>query len=224
MALMNHFEAYEIPRVLNATGYVRLPPPQDPRHRRRIPESDEDEPRIEYDLITPFNLTLCFGKEWHRFPGSYLVPDGVTVEWIKNEFDGMLPGHFKRTPKKGGLVSRIHETRVVPGGLNNMNKEEPGFYVDVNTCDYLVDSNYPLHPTSTPHEPRYAVHEAWDRVNGNRQMSLVTIVCFVTRGTWSGRRRCWRCTEQNSLLIPYPPWLTTVIHQCTHDEQATPCI
>ncbi|KAI0696272.1 hypothetical protein BC835DRAFT_1414393 [Cytidiella melzeri] len=25
MALMNHFEAYEIPRVLNATGYVRLP-------------------------------------------------------------------------------------------------------------------------------------------------------------------------------------------------------
>ncbi|KAI0688138.1 glycosyltransferase family 22 protein [Cytidiella melzeri] len=189
MALMNHFEAYEIPRVLNATGYVRLPPPQDPRHKRRIPESDEDEPRIDYDLITPFNLTLCFGKEWYRFPGSYLVPDGVTVEWIKSEFDGMLPGHFKRTPKKGGLVSRIHGTRVVPGGLNDMNKEEPSFYVDVNTCDYLVDSDYPLHPTSTPHEPRYAVHEAWDRVKCEpfldaSHSSLLTRTLWVPGEKW----------------------------------------
>ncbi|KAI0682378.1 glycosyltransferase family 22 protein [Cytidiella melzeri] len=206
MALMNHFEVYKIPRVLNATGYVCLPPPQDPRHRRRIPESDEDEPQIEYDLITPFNLTLCFRKEWHRFPGSYLVSDGVTVEWIKSEFDGMLPGHFKRTPKKGGLVSRIHGTRVVPGGVKDMNKEEHSFYVNVNTCDYLVDSDYPLHPTSTPNELRYAVHEVWDRVKcelflNARHLSLLTRTLWVPGEKWQQMNEfgdyCLLCNRRN---------------------------
>ncbi|KAI0696466.1 Alg9-like mannosyltransferase family-domain-containing protein [Cytidiella melzeri] len=152
MALMNHFEAYEIPL-------------------------DEDEPRIAYDLMTLYNLTLCSGKEWHRFPGSYL---------IKSEFDGMLPGHFKRTPTKGGLVSRIHGTRVVPGGLNNMNKEEPSFYVDVNTCDYLVDSDYPLHPTITPHELRVKCKPFLDA----RHLSL------LTRTLWmAGENLKWQQTN-----------------------------
>lgn len=130
MALMNHFEAFEIPRILNTTGHVYLPPP--PKNKRRIPESADEEPRIDYDLITPFNLTLCYGKEWYRFPGSYLVPDGVTVEWVKSEFDGMLPGHFRRTLREGGLMVRDQGTRVVPKGLNDLNKEEPSFYVSLS--------------------------------------------------------------------------------------------
>lgn len=37
--------------------------------------------------------------------------------------------------------------------------------VDVASCDYLMDSDFPLHPVSTPLEPRYAVDSAtWDRV------------------------------------------------------------
>lgn len=133
MALTNYFEAYEIPRILNTTGFVSLPPPLAPG---QIPTSDLDNPdvRFDYDLINPFNLTLCYGKEWHRFPGSYLVPDGVTVEWIKSEFDGMLPGHFRKTPREGGLASRVHGTRVVPKGLNDLNKEEPSFYVSAAIC------------------------------------------------------------------------------------------
>lgn len=79
MSLMNHFEAFEIPRILNTTGHVYIPPPR-PGRKTRLPESAEEEPRIDYDLIDPFNLTLCYGKEWHRFTGSYLVPDGVKVE------------------------------------------------------------------------------------------------------------------------------------------------
>ena len=80
MAIMNQLEAYEIPRILNTTGHVYIPPPR-PGPKYRVPESAEEEPRIDYDLITPFNLTLCYGKEWHRFQGSYLVPDGV-VQYI----------------------------------------------------------------------------------------------------------------------------------------------
>ena len=127
MTLMYYLEAYEIPKVLNTTGYVRLPPPQVGRYK--IPESEADEPRVDYDLIYPFNLTLCVGKEWHRFPSHYLVPDGVRVEWIKSEFDGMLPGHFTPTERKGGLMERLKGTHVVPQGLNDLNKEEPSFYV-----------------------------------------------------------------------------------------------
>lgn len=185
MSLMNHLEAYEIPRILNSTGHVFIPPPR-PGPKYRVPESAEEEPRIDYDLINPFKLTLCYGKEWHRFPGSFLVPDGVKIEWIKSEFDGMLPGHFKRTLREGPLLSRVHGTRIVPYGLNDLNEEEPSFYassslryldrstlirytlllqVDVKTCDYLVDSDFPLHPMSTPLEPRYAIDTAtWDRV------------------------------------------------------------
>jgi alpha-1,2-mannosyltransferase len=208
MGLMYHFESHELPRVLNATGYVHLPPPRDPGDRR-IPESAEEEPRVDYELIRPFNLTLCYGKEWHRFPGSFFVPDGVNVEWIKSEFDGMLPGHFKPTPKEGGLMSRIHGTRVVPSGLNDLNKEEPSFYVrcsptfecrilkrslntlqvDVNTCDYLVDLDFPLHPTATPLEPRYAVYEAWDRVKCEpfldaRHSTLLTRTLWMPGERW----------------------------------------
>ncbi|KAI0094255.1 glycosyltransferase family 22 protein [Irpex rosettiformis] len=191
MALTNYFEAYEIPRILNETGYVSLPPPLP---AGQLPTSDDDNPdvRIDYDLINPFNLTLCYGKEWHRFPGSYLVPDGVRVEWVKSEFDGMLPGHFQKTLREGGLVSRVHGTRVVPKGLNDLNKEEPSFYVDVNTCDYLVDSDFPLHPSSTPLEPRYAVDEAWYRVKCEpfldaRHSSLLTRTLWLPGTQWQSQ-------------------------------------
>lgn len=128
MTVLNYFEAYEVPRILNTTGLVYLPPPRSDS-KYHIPESEAENPRIDYDLIAQFNLTVCYGKEWHRFPGSYLVPDGIRVDWIKSEFDGMLPGHFKETPRAAGLAARVHGTRVVPRGLNDLNKEEPSFYV-----------------------------------------------------------------------------------------------
>lgn len=130
--VMYYFDQYEIPSILNTTGYVRLPPPPEDG-RYRIPEKEEDEPRVDYDLIYPFNLTLCVGKEWHRFPGHYYVPDGVRVEWIKSEFDGMQPGHFKPTPRWGGLMARLEGTHSIPHGLNDLNKEEPSFYVSRNS-------------------------------------------------------------------------------------------
>ena len=128
MSIVAHFEAHELPRVLNTTGHIVLPPPgkYPPKH---IPNSPEEDVRVDYDLLFPFNITLCYGKEWHRFPGNYLVPDAVTVRWIKSEFDGMLPGHFTPTLRSGGLMERLKGTHVIPYGLNDLNKEEPSFYV-----------------------------------------------------------------------------------------------
>lgn len=131
MSVAYYFEAHEITRVLNTTGLVYIPPPRAGK-KNRIPESAEEEFRVDYDLIYPFNLTLCVGKDWHRFPGHYLVPDGVRIEWIKSEFDAMLPGHFQSTPRRGGLMERLKGTHAVPSGLNDLNNEEPSFYVSLN--------------------------------------------------------------------------------------------
>ena len=130
-------EAAEVPRLLNATGHVFLPPHFDPAARlggeeHPAAESDSEElPRIDLSLVEPFNLRLCVGKEWHRFPGHFLVPDGVRVDWVKSAFDGMLPGHFAETPRRGGLLARQQGTRVIPKYLNDLNREAEAFYVSV---------------------------------------------------------------------------------------------
>ncbi|CDO73179.1 Glycosyltransferase Family 22 protein [Trametes cinnabarina] len=129
-------------------------------------EAAEDElPRIDLSLVEEWGLRLCVGKEWHRFPGHFLVPDGVRVDWIKSEFDGMLPGHFAETGRRGGLLERVKGTRVVPKDLNDLNKEAPQLYVDVSECDYLLDLDFPLHPARSAHEPRYVADaKTWERV------------------------------------------------------------
>ncbi|KAL6304798.1 asparagine-linked glycosylation 9 protein isoform a [Sparassis latifolia] len=161
LTVIYSLEGQEIPRILNATGHIHLASPTDKVGQDQL----EMEPRIDLNLIRPFNLRLCIGKEWHRFPGHYLVPDGVRVDWVKSEFDGMLPGHFLETYIDGGLIERVQGTRAIPTGLNDLNKEAPEFYVDISECDYLMDLDFPLHPVSSLHEPRYAADNAtWERV------------------------------------------------------------
>jgi alpha-1,2-mannosyltransferase len=115
-------ESTELPRLLNATGLLPIPPPNTPA---------EELPRIDLSPIRQFNLTLCVGKEWYRFPGHYLVPDGVRVDFVKSGFDGALPGHFgggHGGHGDGGFWWR-DGTRRAPVGLNDLNRETPEFYV-----------------------------------------------------------------------------------------------
>lgn len=39
-------------------------------------------------------LTVCFGKEWHRSPSSFHLPDGYSVRFIPSEFNGQLPAPY----------------------------------------------------------------------------------------------------------------------------------
>ncbi|PCH34041.1 glycosyltransferase family 22 protein [Wolfiporia cocos MD-104 SS10] len=160
LSVFHALEADEIPRILNMTGHIHIPHPSELTGR-----PDEEGVRIDPELIHVLGLRLCVGKEWHRFPGHYLVPDGVRVDWIKSEFDGMLPAHFLETGKAWGLPGRVNGTRATPAGLNDANQEAPELYVDISECDYLVDLDFPLHPVVSAYEPRYAVDDAtWDRV------------------------------------------------------------
>ncbi|CCL98089.1 uncharacterized protein FIBRA_00083 [Fibroporia radiculosa] len=182
-------EAEEIPRILNTTGHIYIPPLSD--RPRRL--DDDDHPRIDPALVEALGLRLCVGKEWHRFPGHYIVPEGVRVDWIKSEFNGMLPAHFIETPKAWGLPARMQGTRMTPVGLNDLNEEAPEFYVDVSQCDYLVDLDFPLHPIESAHEPRYATDEAtWDRVTcfpflDARYSSLLTRTLWMPGSKWQER-------------------------------------
>ncbi|PWY97947.1 hypothetical protein BCV70DRAFT_202433 [Testicularia cyperi] len=132
-------------------------------------------------------IRLCYGKEWHRFPTHFLVPAGVEVQWIKSDFAGILPKHFDvdgrspLQPSADALASTLDATlgwvwpwasvtRRMQSGFNDLNREEADRYVDVHTCDYLVDLDNPhrhltLEDGATTHEPRFALQtESWDRV------------------------------------------------------------
>jgi alpha-1,2-mannosyltransferase len=141
LQIVQHFQHEEAPLLLNATGLlpVPLPPPEiyAQRHATKKSKAKDNELQIDLSPLGELGLRICYGKEWYRFPGHYLVPDGVRVEWIKSDFDGMLPAHFAETPREVGLLGRRTGTAVIPVGLNDLNKEEPMHYVRLRVlCRY----------------------------------------------------------------------------------------
>lgn len=207
LSVVYSFEAIELPRLLNDTGLLPAPLPN---------TAADDLPRIDLSPVKQFNLTLCTSKEWHRFPGHFLVPDGVRVDFVKSEFDGLLPGHFaegafeEQASTKNFFFSvwwPRPETRLVPVGQNDLNREEPSHYVSscvnfrrlfaycplkvpITQCDYLLDLDFPQHPTSSLLEPRYATDsQTWERVDcvpflDARHSSLLTRTLWLPGKTW----------------------------------------
>ncbi|KAJ7459090.1 glycosyltransferase family 22 protein [Mycena galericulata] len=173
LSVVYAFQVEELPRLLNDSGLLPIYPPGTP---------EEDIPRIDLSPVKDFNLTMCVSKEWYRFPGHYLVPTGVRVDFVKSEFDGLLPGHFgegeiKQVFWENDILTAWWnkpatwygwsrpETRRVPAGMNDLNREQPSYYVSVETCDYLLDLDFPNHPSSSLLEPRYAADaKTWERV------------------------------------------------------------
>ncbi|KAF1931584.1 glycosyltransferase family 22 protein [Didymella exigua CBS 183.55] len=84
---------------------------------------------------------VCLGKEWYRFPSSYLLPDRVRPKFIKSEFSGLLPGEFSEATAGGfGLFPG---TWLIPSGMNDENIEDPGKYTSIEHCEFIVDSSLP---------------------------------------------------------------------------------
>jgi alpha-1,2-mannosyltransferase len=147
------FQTAEIPRLLNTSGLLPVYPPG---------TLEEDTPRIDLSPVKEFDLKLCMGKEWHRFPGSYLIPNGISVEFVKSEFDGMLPRHFEEkltvddpSHGQGGAIPKFTkrwwlrpQTTYVPTDLNDLNKEDVSHYV-CPVFVHIIDHN-PWYNVSTP--------------------------------------------------------------------------
>lgn len=214
MDVYSFFQSYELPRLAIST-FPSLYPPIDPT----LPTAnftlaiEEAQVRIELDPLAGLELRLCLGKEWHRYPSSFLVPDEVEVRFIKSAFDGILPKVWEESGDGKGLFDRA--TGVVPSGMNGLNKEELDRYVsrplpsfttlslsrstltlhlnkvDISTCHYLIDLDNPHRTLSTPPlEPRYAIDSTnWERT-----------FCAPFLDNESSSR--WT----RSLNLPFPAW------------------
>jgi alpha-1,2-mannosyltransferase len=126
--VMHHFQYETLPSVLKDLGFAPIPYPKGVYPKEgELPEWDLS-PIAEMDPP----ITICYGAEWHRFPGSYLVPEGVEIQWIQSEFNGMMPRRWEPS-ENDGLWPRA-ETRVIrPGRFNGANQAsaEVGTYVSM---------------------------------------------------------------------------------------------
>lgn len=137
------------------------------------------------DIHASSPLSICYGKEWYRFPSSFFLPDDDSLEFVKSAFDGILPKHFY--DGRSGLVNNegmdaitatidalvgwttpdnlASRTRAWQTGFNDLNREEPDRYVNVTTqCHLLVDSG-DLNPVVPASEPRYVDDSShWQRL------------------------------------------------------------
>lgn len=109
---------------------------------------------------------VCFGKDWYRFPTSYFLPRDMQAKFIRSEFRGLLPGEFKRRTDTSGLFPG---TSSIPQGMNDQNLEDLGKYTDIQQCDFLVDTQYPVNAEKglglPPNEPDYVADtENWEIV------------------------------------------------------------
>ena len=102
----------------------------------------------------PFaDKAVCVGKEWYRFPSHFFLPSpsvysNVTttyhLQYLPSSFSGLLPGHFQPSPSTSSSLSSIYHdralsTRLIPPHQNHLNQAEPSRYVEMATCDWVVD-------------------------------------------------------------------------------------
>ncbi|KAK8206022.1 Alg9-like mannosyltransferase family-domain-containing protein [Phyllosticta capitalensis] len=94
--------------------------------------------------------TVCLGKEWYRFPSSFFLPKGVRAKFVKSAFNGLLPGEFSEASGFGFFPGAW----LIPPGMNDENREDPGKYTEVEHCNFMVDSALPSW-TPSELEPNY---------------------------------------------------------------------
>ncbi|EON65574.1 hypothetical protein W97_04812 [Coniosporium apollinis CBS 100218] len=103
--------------------------------------------------------TVCFGKEWHRFPSSFFLPNDTRAKFVKSAFTGLLPGEFSEANVGFGFFPGAW---LVPSGMNDENREDPGKHTDIDYCKFMVDSYFP-NSTASKLEPDYVLDtKTWE--------------------------------------------------------------
>uniref|UniRef100_A0A1B6CT78 Mannosyltransferase n=3 Tax=Clastoptera arizonana TaxID=38151 RepID=A0A1B6CT78_9HEMI len=111
---------------------------------------------VEGDISTEQKINICTGKEWYRYPSSFFLPsENWHLQFLESEFRGQLPQPYSIL-ENGSMI--------VPPNMNDENREEPSRYVNISTCDYLVDLD---NGVETPREPNYSQQtDKWTVVKG----------------------------------------------------------
>lgn len=127
------------------------------------------QPLHDISPALPPDTTVCFGKDWYRFPTSFLLPSNVRPHFIKSAFSGLLPEPFH----EGSTLGLFPGTWLMPSGMNDRNEEDMSKYIDISHCSFLVDSSFPtVEPTEV--EP--------DLVNDEENWEVVKCVSFLDNG------------------------------------------
>ncbi|KAK4213464.1 Alg9-like mannosyltransferase family-domain-containing protein [Rhypophila decipiens] len=130
---------------------------------------------------------VCFGKDWYRFPSSYFLPRDMHAKFIRSEFRGLLPGEFSEARTGFGFWSGTWLPTI---GLNDRNEEDLGKYVDLRSCVFLVDTQYPeqqktLGWAPPPNEPDYVADtEHWREVKCVPFLDAASTP-FLARALWA---------------------------------------
>lgn len=111
------------------------------------------------------SIRVCIGKEWHRFPSSFFLPESgkdfgeVEIRFIRSEFRALLPDIFL----KGSTLTEI--TRKIPIHQNDENREQLERYVPLESCNFLIDL-VGMEPTEL--EPDYSKMDEFHSIIQNR--------------------------------------------------------
>ncbi|XP_034937310.1 alpha-1,2-mannosyltransferase ALG9 [Chelonus insularis] len=91
------------------------------------------------------NINFCVGKEWHRFPSSFFFPsNNWKLRYLRSEFRGQLPQPF---------LNSLDGPSIIQPNFNDMNREEPSRYFDVEKCHFILDLDL---GKETELEPNYS--------------------------------------------------------------------
>lgn len=78
--------------------------------------------------IAFFEVHICVGKEWYRFPSNFFLPtEHVELNFIKSGFTGQLPKPYSPETQTWGI----------PSDMNEKNIEEPSRYVRIEQEDFF---------------------------------------------------------------------------------------
>ena len=133
MPLYFHLQYHELPALAIYKYPAHFP-------KLNLTNFSRSEERMDISILGQNNLTLCYGKEWYRFPSSFLVPNEVRVEYLKSHFDGILPKHFVERREEVFTSRRDVRRRLAiasssPAGFNDRNEEEMDRYASIKyTC------------------------------------------------------------------------------------------
>ncbi|CCH41828.1 Alpha-1,2-mannosyltransferase [Wickerhamomyces ciferrii] len=81
---------------------------------------------------------VCVGREWYRYPSSFFLSQNQRLNFIKTNFNGLLPGDFNET------IGKFQSIRIIPENMNNLNKFEPSKLSNFENCDYAIDISQPV--------------------------------------------------------------------------------
>ena len=78
------------------------------------------------------SVTVCYGKEWYRYPSSFFLPKPdvnhtYSIAYVPSEFHGQLPAPFMNSCTDGTK-------------FNHLNQRIGNLYTSPASCDFVIDS------------------------------------------------------------------------------------